>query len=102
MTIELDKVVFTNDVFSTMLPNGNYIVLNKVDEAFTAEGFEGESFVTAVNIEIIDVDGSSIPCSVAIGLSNEYIQVKTDYKEYEGEVLSPYNMEFCTIETYDL
>ncbi len=102
MIIELDKVVFTNDIFSTMLPNGNYIVLNKIDEDFTAEGFEGESIVTAVNIELVDVEGNSIPCPTAIGLGNELMQIKTDYKEYEGDVLSPYNMAFCTIEIYDL
>lgn len=101
MIINLDKVVFDNDVFSTMLPDGGYIVLNKIDESFTADGFTGECLVKAVTIEIIDTDDNIILCPTAIGLGNELMQIKTDYTEYEGEMLTPENMVYCTIEIYE-
>ena len=101
MTIELANVRFDNDIFSTMLPDGSYLVLNKVDENFVAEGFTGECVIKAVNIEIIDVDENSTICPCVIGFSGDKIAIKTDYTEYEGEVLTPDNMVYCTIEIYD-
>ena len=101
MTINLKNVEFTNDLFSTILPDGSYIVLNKVDEAFVSDSLEGVCEVKAINIEIITTD-EVIQCPRAIGLGNEYMKLETQYPEYEGDVLTPDNMEYCTIEIYDL
>lgn len=101
MIIDLSKVVFENDIFYTVLPDGNYLVLNTVDEAFLAEGETTECKVRAINIEIRDTEGVSTPCPCVIGLGNDYMIIKTDYKQYEGEVLTPDNREYCTIEIYE-
>lgn len=99
MQISLDKVTFINDFFSTMLPDGSMLVLNKVDEDLVAEG--AECIIKSVNIEIQDTQGNVITCPCVIGLGNDLMQITTNHKEYEGEVLSPDNMVYCTIEVYE-
>ena len=101
MTVELAKVNFVNDMFTTILPDGTYLVLNKVDESILIEGATEEMLVKAINIEIRDTAGNVITCPSVIGIGNELMQITTEYKEYEGEVLTPDNMEFCTIEIYE-
>lgn len=101
MIIELDKVVFDNDFFSTMLPDGKYLVLNKVDESLKYSDETPECNIKAVNIEIQDLEGNAIACPCIIGIGNEYIKINTEYTQYEGEVLNPDNLAFCTIEVYE-
>lgn len=98
MTIELDKVVFTNDFFSTPLPDGSIMVLNKVDEDMLLE--DASAVVKAINIEVWRYDEDAIKCPCVIGLSNELMEIKTEYTEYEGKVLTSDNMKYCTIEIY--
>ena len=98
MTIELDKVVFTNDFFSTPLPDGSIMVLNKVDESLFSDGESAE--IKVINIEIWTYDEEVVRCPCVIGLGNELMEIKTDYTEYEGKVLTPDNMGYCTIEIY--
>ena len=98
MTISLDKLEFVNDFFSTTLPDGSLLVLNKVDEDFMTE--DEECIVKGINIEI-QKEGEYISCPCVIGLGNDLMQINTDYTEYEGEVLTPDNMVYCTIEVYE-
>lgn len=98
MTISLDKVEFINDFFSTTLPDGSLLVLNKVDEDFLTE--DEECIVKGINIEI-QKEEEYISCPCVIGLGNDLMQINTDYTEYEGEVLTPDNMVYCTIEVYE-
>ena len=99
MTIELSDKIFTNDFVSTMLPDGSMLVLNKVDEDFLID--RGEGIIKAINIEIQDTDENIISCPCVIGLGNERMQINTKYTEYEGKVLTPDNMAYCTIEIYE-
>lgn len=101
MIIDLAKVSFTNDMFSTILPSGDSLVLNSVNESFLADGEENEQAVKAINIEIITVEGGVITCPCVIGLGNDYMNIKSDYIEYEGVVLTPDNMVYCTMEIYE-
>lgn len=101
MTIELDKVVFDNDIFTTMLPNGSNIIINSVDESFLAEGATEECVIKALSLEIVDTEGNIISCPCVIGLGNEFLKINTNHKEYEGAVLTPDNKAFCTIEIYE-
>jgi hypothetical protein len=101
MIIELAKVIFTNDLFSTMLPDGGYLVLNKIDESLLAEEDTEACDIKAINVEMLDVEGNTVDCPCVIGLSNDKMEIRTEHKEYEGEVLTPDNMEYCTIEIYD-
>jgi hypothetical protein len=98
MIINLDSIEFENDFFSITLPDGSLLVLNKVDENFTAD--EEDCVVKAINIEI-QKEEEYITCPCVIGLGNDILQINTDYKEYEGEVLTPDNMGYCTIEVYE-
>ena len=98
MTIDLSKVEFVNDFFTVTLPDGNLLVLNKVDEDFMADDIE--CIVKAINIEV-QKDGEYVTCPCVIGLGNDIMQINTEYKEYEGEVLTPENMGYCTIEVYE-
>ena len=99
MTIELSKVNFINDFFSTMLPDGSMLVLNKVDEDFLID--RGEGIIKAINIEVQKTDDIIVACPCVIGIGNDLMQIKTEYKEYEGKVLTPDNMAFCTVEVYE-
>ena len=99
MTIELSDKIFTNDFFSTMLPDGSMLALNKVNEDFLID--RGEGVIKAINIEIQDTNDNIITCPCVIGLGNDLMQITTKHKEYEGEVLSPDNMAYCTIEIYE-
>lgn len=98
MTIDLSKVEFVNDFFTVTLPDGNLLVLNKVDEDFMAD--DAECIVKAINIEV-QKDSEYVTCPCVIGLGNDIMQINTEYKEYEGEVLTPDNMGYCTIEVYE-
>lgn len=99
MTIDLAKAKFTNDLFSAMLPDGSLIVLNKIDEDFQVGS--SNCVIKGVNIEIQDVQGNTVSCPCVIGLGNELMKINTDYSEYEGAVLTPDNMMYCTIEIYE-
>lgn len=98
MIIDLSRVKFTNDFFSTILPDGSMLVLNKVDEDFLSEGTE--SIVKAINIEV-QTEDETVSCPCVIGLGNDIMQIVTDHTEYEGKVLTPDNMAYCTIEVYE-
>jgi hypothetical protein len=106
MIIDLSKITFTNDFFSTMLPDGSLLVLNKVDEDFLSGADEDflsgadECIVKAINTEIQNEE-EAISCPCVIGLGNDLMQINTDHKEYEGKVLTPDNMMYCTIEVYE-
>lgn len=99
MTIDLAKVKFTNDFFSTSLPDGSVLVINKVDEDFITG--DNECIVKALTIEVQQDEDTIISCPCVIGLSNDLLEIKTAYTEYEGEVLTPENMLYCTIEVYE-
>lgn len=101
MTIDLSKTVFVNDIFSAMLPDGGTIVLNVVNESITSSAYTGEQAIKGVNINLFDVNGNEIDCPCVIGLGNDVMQITTEYKEYEGEMLTPDNMMYCMIEIYE-
>jgi hypothetical protein len=101
MTIDLAKVEFVNDFFSTRLPDGGTIILNLVNEDFIIEDTNEECIVKAINIAVYDYEGNTIDCSCVIGMGNDLLKINTDYKEYEGKVLTPDNMVYCTIEIYE-
>lgn len=99
MTISLDKATFVNDFFTTPLPDGTTLVLNKIDESLLYEGELAE--IKAINIEVQDDEGNAVSCSCIIGLGDSLTKISTDHTEYEGEVLTSENMEYCTIEVYE-
>jgi hypothetical protein len=99
MIINLAETEFENDIFTAMLPDGSTMTLNKLDEKLD-DGAEG-CIIQGINIEIEDTEGNLITCPCVIGMGNEFMQITTDYTQYEGEELTPSNMAFCQIEVYE-
>ena len=92
MLIDLSKVEFTYDFFSSTMPDGSTLILNNLSE----------DIVKQINILIQPIDGSAnILCSSVIGCGNTKMRIKSDYSEYLGKVLTEDNMKYCTIEMYE-
>lgn len=102
MTIDLSKVEFTYDFFSSTMPDGSTLILNNVSEDFFTQNNE-EVIVKQINILIELVDGSgNILCSSVIGCGNDKMCIKSDYSECLGKVLNEDNMKYCMIEMYEV
>ena len=100
MIIDLSSVTFTNDLFQTSLPDGSTMYIYRLNEDFiTEEGTECE--VKSLTIEVYDENDTMASCPCIIGMSNDLMEIQTDYTEYEGEVLTEDNMQYCTIEVYE-
>ena len=92
MIIDLSKVEFTYDFFSSTMPDGSTLILNNISE----------DIIKQINILIQPIDGSAnILCSSVIGCGNDKMRIKSDYSEYLGKVLTEDNMKYCTIEMYE-
>lgn len=97
MTLYLSEIDFSYDFFSTPLPNGNTLIINKIDEDFLAEN--KETVINALNLIVALEDGSAnVLCSSVIGTENDYFTVASSYTEYLGKVLTTENMKYCTLE----
>lgn len=103
MTIILSEVTFENDFFSVDLPDGSVLILNKVEESLLTE--EGVVIINAINLQITKNPSTNeeeyISCPCVIGMNNDILGINTDYTEYEGQVLTPENIGYCTIEVYE-
>lgn len=94
MNIALSNVKFVNDFAYIDCTNGGTLVLNKLDEDFYVR-------LNNINIAFIDVDNNYFNCNIAIGLSNSYLRLYTEHKEYEGKQLTAENIDLCFIEVFD-
>lgn len=101
MTLDLSEVDFSYDFFASTMPGGNQLVLNKIDEDFISSGMETKVNGINIVVELLDTE-ESILCSSVIGTSNDYIAVKSSYKELQGKTLDTDNMKFCTIEMFEV
>ena len=101
MTLDLSEVDFSYDFFASTMPSGNRLVLNKIDEDFISSDVETKVNGINIVVELLDTE-ESILCSSVIGTSNDYIAVKSSYKELQGKTLDTDNMKFCTIEMFEV
>lgn len=99
MTYNLDSLTFTNDFCFIELNNGSTIILNMIDEQIGVNGTESD--INQISMAVIDTDGEQTRTGSVIGLSNEYYALKTEYKDYEGKVLTKDNIKYCTLEVFD-
>lgn len=97
MTIDLSEVEFTYDFFSLPLPDGNTLVMNKIDEDILID--EEEAVINEINIVVaLEDDSENVLCSSVIGIANDYFTINSDYPEYVGKTLTADNMKYCTME----
>lgn len=110
MVLDLSEIEFTYDFFTSVMPNGNQLVLNLVDEDFIATSIddggntiETETKIHGVNIyvEFLDSEQDNALCSSVIGTSNDYFTLSSEHSEYLGQTLTTENMKYCTIEMYE-
>lgn len=101
MTINLSEIEFDNDFFMTTTPNGDELILNKMDESLKIDSEEETVLnIKNINIELVKTDNTYVKCPCVIGMGDEYIHIDTDYKDLEGVVLTSENMKYCTINIY--
>ena len=98
MLLKLGEIVFDYDFFTTSMPNGGYLVMNKIKESLKHE--EDTLELDRVNIAVY-LEDEIVPCSSVIGMSNDYLGISTDHKELEGKTLSSENMQYCIMELYE-
>lgn len=102
MTLILKDITFINDFFYIDTPDGDILVLNKVQEELTIANRAVNQSLHIDNINIgIQTDDKFIKCPCVIGMGNQFIKIETDYKTLEGAVLTSENMEYCTITVYE-
>ena len=101
MEIYLKDVIFENDFFTIGTPDGGTLRLNKIDEKLNVSVLLKDVEINKINIEFESYDGTVTLCSSVIGLSNNLMEIQTNTKELEGEVLTTENMQYCTIVVYE-
>ena len=101
MEIYLKDVILENDFFTIGTPDGGTLRLNKIDEKLNVSVLLKDVEINRINIEYESSEGTVTLCSSIIGLSNNLMEIQTNIKELEGEVLTAENMQYCTIVVYE-
>ena len=101
MEIYLKDVTLENDFFTIGTPDGGTLRLNKIDEKLNVSVLLKDVEINRINIEYESSEGIVTLCSSVIGLSNNLMEIQTNIKELEGEVLTAENMQYCTIVVYE-
>lgn len=101
MEIYLKDVILENDFFTIGTPDGGTLRLNKIDEKLNVSVLLKDVEINRINIEYESSEGIVTLCSSVIGLSNNLMEIQTNIRELEGEVLTAENMQYCTIVVYE-
>ena len=101
MEIYLKDVILENDFFTIGTPDGGTLRLNKIDEKLNISVLLKDVEINRINIEYESSEGIVTLCSSVIGLSNNLMEIQTNNRELEGEVLTAENMQYCTIVVYE-
>ena len=101
MEIYLKDVILENDFFTIGTPDGGTLRLNKIDEKLNVNALSEDVEINRINIEFESYEGTVTLCSSVIGLSDNLMEIQTNIKELEGEVLTAENMQYCTIVVYE-
>ena len=101
MEIYLKDVILENDFFTIGTPDGGTLRLNKIDEKLNVRVLLKDVEINRINIEYESSEGTVTLCSSIIGLSNNLMEIQTNIRELEGEVLTAENMQYCTIVVYE-
>lgn len=91
MTINLSEIKFEYDFFSLPMPNGDTLILNKVDENIKG------TVIDSINI-VVATESGSVNVPTAIGMKNPYFTLNSNYTEYLGKVLTSDNLQYCYLE----
>lgn len=101
MEIYLKDVILENDFFTIGTPDGGILRLNKIEEKLNVSVLLEDVEINRINIEFESYEGIVTLCSSVIGLSNNLMEIQTNIRELEGEVLTAENMQYCTIVVYE-
>ena len=101
MEIYLKDVTLENDFFTIGTPDGGTLRLNKIDEKLNVSVLLKDVEINRINIEYESSEDTVTLCSSIIGLSNNLMEIQTNIRELEGEVLTAENMQYCTIVVYE-
>ena len=101
MEIYLKDVILENDFFTVGTPDWGTLRLNKIDEKLNVRVLLKDVEINRINIEYESSEGTVTLCSSIIGLSNNLMEIQTNIRELEGEVLTAENMQYCTIVVYE-
>ena len=101
MEIYLKDVILENDFFTIGTPDGGTLRLNKIDEKLNVSVLLKDVEINRINIEYESSEDTVTLCSSIIGLSNNLMEIQTNIRELEGEVLTAENMQYCTIVVYE-
>lgn len=99
MTIELANLEFENDFASVSCSSGAIVAFNKLEESMTV----GDQITDINDISIVyfSIDDEYVDCSMAIGMSNKYMRLYSEYKELEGKTLTTENLQQCKLEVFN-
>ena len=98
MIIELKDIQFTNDFFTTPLPDGSELIVNRINEDFFAD--DEEIILDTYNIAVV-TDTETLLCSSVIGTGNDYFNLVSDHTEYLGLQMNSKNIQYCYLEIAD-
>lgn len=96
MEVDLSEIEFENDFCSIDMPDGNTLVIYKINEDFLNTDNE-EIVLDRYILEVIDEDSIAYLCSSVIGQVNDYFTLTTDYTDYLGDVLTSDNIQYCRV-----
>ena len=99
MTLDLSKVIFSNDVFMYEIEQGTLIFYN-VNECIPTDNAKAP--VKRVILSLEDADGEQKILSSVIGLTFEGFTLSSIEEELQGSVMTLDNIALCTLEIPDV
>lgn len=104
MILTLSEMTFINDFFEIDTPDGNTLIINKIDECIEAN--EQDYIIDTYNIEVVLYNefgeiSEILPCPTVIGIEGKHTMLSTEYKQFNGHVLDSKNISYCTLEYYE-
>ena len=91
---------FVNDIYYMLGSSGDTLVLNIIDEDFSASGVQIK--IQCLNVEFIDgITGIREMCPNIIGIGTDKIRIFADDTNLYGMQVTPDNIEQVKVEIYE-
>lgn len=100
MIQQLRLDAFVNDMYTVRGSSGDVLILNLIDEDFSASGVQIK--IQCLNIEFIDgITGIREICPNIIGIGTDKIRIFADDTNLYGMQITPDNIEQVKVEIYE-